>query len=205
MVTKRGLRREFVRCASDLCPSFFYTRALKGFAVARASRSRRVTPTAPLTSVSAAAARGWASSATIRPRAHGLQAGDAVGPPSNPLWSEAGVHAREHPLVSVLVPGIAAGDSGQSDVVVRGLHLGKEGLPVVGDMFMLSALHQDSYPWAGADDYDGVANERGITNKHSTYPELATSDRVKFLVLACEEGGRWSPDVYRVVKDLVDL
>ena len=70
---------------------------------------------------------------------------------------------------------------------------------------MMSALHQDGFPWAGADDYDGVAIERGIAAKHSTYPELVSSDRVKFLVLACEEGGRWSPDVYRVVKHLVDL
>ena len=45
----------------------------------------------------------------------------------------------------------------------------------------------------------------GIAAKHSTYPELVSSDRVKFLILACEEGSRWSPGVYRVVKDLVDL
>ena len=72
-------------------------------------------------------------------------------------------------------------------------------------MCMMRALHQDGTPWAGADDYDGVAIERGIDEKHSSYLELVSSDRVKFLVLACEEGGRWSPDVYRVVKDLVDL
>ena len=72
-------------------------------------------------------------------------------------------------------------------------------------MCMMRALHQDGTPWAGADDYDGVAIERGIDEKHSSYPELVSSDRVKFLVLVCEEGGRWSPDVYRVVKDLVDL
>ena len=59
--------------------------------------------------------------------------------------------------------------------------------------------------WAGADDYDGVAIECGIAAEHSTNPELVSSDRVNFLVLACEEGGRWSPGVYRVVKDLVDL
>ena len=29
-----------------------------------------------------------------------------MGPPSNPLWSEAGVHAREHPLVSELAPDV---------------------------------------------------------------------------------------------------
>ena len=55
----------------------------------------------------------------------------------------------------------------------------------------------------GAQHYDGVAIARGIDENHYKYPELAASDRVRFLVLACEEGGRWSPDVYRVVKDLV--
>ena len=100
-----------------------------------------------------------------------------------PLWLDAGVHVQEHPLLRELVPGIRAGDNRQSDVVVRGLRLGR-GLPVVGDMCMMSALHQDGSPWAGADDYDGVAIERGIAAKHSTYPELVSSDRVKFLVLA---------------------
>ena len=50
-----------------------------------------------------------------------------------PLWSEAGAHAQEHPLVRELVPGIRVGDKRQSDVVVRSLRLGR-GLPVVGDM-----------------------------------------------------------------------
>ena len=88
-----------------------------------------------------------------------------------PLWSEASVHAQEHPLVRELVPGIRAGDNRQSDVVVRGLRLGR-GLPVVGDMCMMSALHQHGTPWAGAQDHDGVAIERGIAAKHSAYPEL---------------------------------
>ena len=41
--------------------------------------------------------------------------------------------------------------------------------------------------------------------KHNTYPELVASDRARFVVLACEEGGRWGPDVFEVVKDLVKL
>ena len=36
-------------------------------------------------------------------------------------------------------------------------------------------------------------------------PELMTSDRVHFVVLACEEGGRWGPDVFAVINDLVRL
>ena len=31
------------------------------------------------------------------------------------------------------------------------------------------------------------------------------SDRVHYVVLACEEGGRWGPDVFTVVADLVKL
>ena len=100
-----------------------------------------------------------------------------------PLWSEAGVHAQEHPLVRELVPGIRAGDSRQSDVVVRGLRLGR-GVRVVGDICMMSALHQDGTPWAEAEDYDGVAIERGIATKHSTYAESVSSDRINFLFLA---------------------
>ena len=41
--------------------------------------------------------------------------------------------------------------------------------------------------------------------KHDKYPELVTSDRVHFVVLACEEGGRWGPDVFEVINDLVRL
>ena len=37
------------------------------------------------------------------------------------------------------------------------------------------------------------------------YPELVASDRVHFVVLACEEGGRWGPDVFAVMRDLVRL
>ena len=31
------------------------------------------------------------------------------------------------------------------------------------------------------------------------------SDRVHYVVLACEEGGRWGPDVFTVVSELVRL
>ena len=41
--------------------------------------------------------------------------------------------------------------------------------------------------------------------KHDKYPELIHSDRVHYVVLACEEGGRWGPNVFKVVEDLVRL
>ena len=36
-------------------------------------------------------------------------------------------------------------------------------------------------------------------------PELESSDRLHYVVLACEEGGRWGPDVFKVVDNLVKL
>ena len=42
-------------------------------------------------------------------------------------------------------------------------------------------------------------------NKRTQYLELVVSQTVEFLVLACEEGGRWGPDVFRLVRDLVAL
>ena len=41
--------------------------------------------------------------------------------------------------------------------------------------------------------------------KPNDYPEVVASDRIRYVVLACEEGGRWGPDVFEVVSDLVRL
>ena len=47
--------------------------------------------------------------------------------------------------------------------------------------------------------------ERLTDQKYDKYPELVHSDRVHYVVLACEEGGRWGPDAFKVVEDLVKL
>ena len=52
---------------------------------------------------------------------------------------------------------------------------------------------------------DGKAIERLTRKKRQDYPELVASDRVRYVVLACEEGCRWGPDVFSVVADLVRL
>ena len=85
---------------------------------------------------------------------------------------------------------------------------------------MGSALHADGRPWtrreprtadgrrgrlANAATDDGVTIARLTDQKHRDYPELVASDRARYVVLACEEGGRWGPDVFEVVKDLVKL
>ena len=69
---------------------------------------------------------------------------------------------------------------------------------------MSSALHADGNPWAGAANRDGEATDRMRYRKCVTeYSDLATSSEIIFLVLSCEEGGRWGPDVHSLVKDLV--
>ena len=85
---------------------------------------------------------------------------------------------------------------------------------------MGSALHADGRPWTrreprtadgrpgrrtNAATDDSVTIARLKDQKHNDYPELVASDRARYVVLACEEGGRWGPDVFEVVKDLVKL
>ena len=52
---------------------------------------------------------------------------------------------------------------------------------------------------------DGKAIDRLTDQKHDKYPELVTSDRVHYVVLACEEGGRWGPDVFTVEKRIYKI
>ena len=130
--------------------------------------------------------------------------GSAVERAWRPLWEEAPVQASEHPLVHDLVPTVPAWDGRQADVFVRGMSIGN-GRPVVGDMCMGSALHVNGTPYAHASAEDGKAIERLTRQKHNDYPELVASDRIRYVVLACEEGGQWGPDVFEVVSDLVRL
>ena len=130
--------------------------------------------------------------------------GSAVERAWRPLWEEAPVQASEHPLVHDLVPTVPAWDGRQAGVFVRGMSIGS-GRPVVGDMCMGSALHVNGTPYAHAATEDAKAIERLTRQKHNDYPELVASDRIRYVVLACEEGGRWGPDVFEVVSDLVRL
>ena len=130
--------------------------------------------------------------------------GTAVEQAFRPLWKQSTVHAREQPLVRELVPTVQQRDGRQADVFVRGMSIG-QGLPVVGDMCMGSALHRDGTPHEDAPTEDGVALRRLARDKLRKYPELFASDRLRYVVLSCEEGGRWGPDVFAVVEDLVKL
>ena len=121
-----------------------------------------------------------------------------------PLWAESTVDASDHPLVRELVPTVAETNGRQADVFIRSLRI-ENWLPLVGDMCMGSAMHSDGTPYPGAANLDGKAIDRLTDEKYNKYPKLAASDRLHYVVLAVEEGGRWGPDVFAVVRDLVRL
>ena len=71
-------------------------------------------------------------------------------------------------------------------------------------MCISSALHADGTHWAGAANRDGEATDRMRYCKCATeYSDLATSSALLCMVLSCEEGGLWGPDVHSLVKDLI--
>ena len=56
----------------------------------------------------------------------------------------------------------------------------------------------------GASNFDNRTIERLTYDKRVTnYSDLATSPQIEYLVLACEEGGRWGPDQFRLIRSLV--
>ena len=51
---------------------------------------------------------------------------------------------------------------------------------------------------------DGATIKRLTHNQRVTeYSDLATSPQIEYLVLACEDGGRWGPDQHRLLRSLV--
>ena len=97
-----------------------------------------------------------------------------------------------------LRPRVRQGDTRQIDLVARGLPL-FGGLPICGDAAVVSALHGDGTPWAGAADENGVALRRTGNQHRDQYRELCNSDRVKFVMLGAETGGRLSQEALPVL------
>ena len=110
------------------------------------------------------------------------------------LWKEAGVREKPQPFVKELISDADPADMRQSDFEIRGCALGR-GIPIVCAMCMESALHADGTPHPGACNVDGATIKSLTYNKRATeYSDRATSPQIEYLVLACEEGGRWGPD-----------
>ena len=88
------------------------------------------------------------------------------------------------------------------EIVATGLRM-HHGMPLACDVTLVSPLRADGTPRPRAAERDGVAIADIEDAKHKTYPELARpSSGCKFLVLACEVGGRWSNTSCQFVRDL---
>ncbi len=125
--------------------------------------------------------------------------------PIEKVWArvlrEGGARVRENVTLRDAGIPVGASDGRQIEVVVTGLPI-EHGIPVAVDATMVSPLHADGTPHAGAAARPGVALERGRKDKERTYPELLTSSRLRLLMAAVETGGRMSKDALRLLSEL---
>ena len=71
---------------------------------------------------------------------------------------------------------------------------------VAVDITLRCVLSSSGDPNPGTADVDGLVLLRAQEDKETTYPELATSGRCRFVVLAMETGGRWSEEAVDFVR-----
>jgi len=105
------------------------------------------------------------------------------------VFREAGGRVLPQCRLSELNLGLRSTDGRRVDLVARGLPL-FDGVPVCGDATMVSPLHANGTPWAGAEDHDGVALSRTRRKHEDDYSELVGGSRARLLVLGCEVFGR---------------
>ena len=128
------------------------------------------------------------------------------GVPLERTWArvmrEAGLRVHWNVMLrDTNLPAISAGDHRRIEIVATGFHW-YQGVPLACDATLVSPLHADGRPWAGAEDADGVAIARAEEDKRETYPEMVASSRCRLVVLACEIGGRWSATCVALIRAL---
>ena len=100
-----------------------------------------------------------------------------------------------------LRPRIRSDDGRHVDLMARGLPI-CGGLPVCGDAALFSAVHADGSPWTRADTDDGSALDRTDAVHRRTYHEICASDRMRFIMLGAELGGRLSAEALKILLQL---
>ena len=116
---------------------------------------------------------------------------------------EAGGRAKHNfPIGRIGVPDIAEDDQRRVDGVVWGMNIFR-GVPIVMDATIRAPLTGAGLPAHGADRNTGGVFAQARKDKESVYSEIHQTDQAKFLTLACETGGRWSPECIALVRALV--
>ena len=110
--------------------------------------------------------------------------------PLEKMWArilrEAGSRVREKVFLrDTAITSIDPSDGRHIEIVATGLPVA-HGVPIAVDATIVSPLHADGTPWAGAADTPGQSFGRAILSKHSTYPELIDSPVLKLFVVAFE-------------------
>ena len=97
--------------------------------------------------------------------------------------------------------GVSLKDDRRVEIMATALPLYK-GMPLICDASLVSPVKANSIAQPRAAHKPGVAIAHIEEKKATTYPELVSSSRCKFLVLAGEVGGRWSDATCRLIRDL---
>ena len=71
---------------------------------------------------------------------------------------------------------------------------------VAVDATVISPLHADGKPWAGAADRSGASFARAKRSKQQAYPELVGSSVLHLLVAAIEAGGRMNSEGHEFLR-----
>ena len=99
------------------------------------------------------------------------------------------------------IEGVSPMDDRMVEIMATGLSL-YQGMPLVCDASLVSPVKANGIARPRAAHEPGVAIANIEDIKASTYPELVSSTRCKFLVLAGEVGGRWSATICHLIRDL---
>ena len=125
--------------------------------------------------------------------------------PLEKIWvrilREGGARVRENVLLRDTGVAVDPSDGRNIEIVATGLQTA-HGLPVAIDTTMVSPLHADGTPFAGAEAIAGVALRRAERHKRSTYSELAASPQLRLLTAGVEAGGRMSSESRKLIKEL---
>ena len=122
------------------------------------------------------------------------------------MWArvvrEAGGRVREKVFLrDTAITSIDPSDGRHIEIVATGLPVA-HGVPIAIDATIVSPLHADGSPWAGAATTPGQSFGRAIRSKHTTYPELVDSPVLKLFVVASEIGGRMNRESRDLLKSM---
>ncbi len=119
------------------------------------------------------------------------------------ICREAGARVQMHVKIRDLNIAARADDERQIEVIASGLPI-FGGSQLAVDVTLRSVLRGDGSSRSQAYWKDGAVAHAARHDKEAQYPELASSDRCRFIVLALETGGRFSAETVDFLRQLAE-